>query len=69
MFHVAGTRAMNPITTFLAAAFALLGLGLGWSVSPFLGVPLLILALLIAMSLKMANTWQKFVVLRAGKLQ
>jgi len=32
-------------------------------------VPLLILALLIAMSLKMANTWQKFVVLRAGKLQ
>lgn len=60
---------MNPITTFLSAALALLGLGLGWSVSPFLGAPLLILALLIAMSLKMANTWQKFVVLRAGKLQ
>jgi regulator of protease activity HflC (stomatin/prohibitin superfamily) len=36
---------------------------------PALAVPVLILAAVIALSLKMANTWQKFVVLRAGKLQ
>ena len=28
----------------------------------------MIVALIIALSLKMANTWQKFVILRAGKL-
>ena len=60
---------MNPITLFLvaivgASGVALLDLGL-----PLLGVPVLVLAAVIALSLKMANTWQRFVVLRAGKLQ
>jgi len=32
------------------------------------GVVLLVVAIVIASALKMANTWQKFVILRAGKL-
>ncbi|MET2825785.1 SPFH domain-containing protein [Mesorhizobium shangrilense] len=60
---------MNPITLFLTTVFALLGIGLGAATSPWLGARFIIIALLIAAALKMANTWQKFVVLRAGNLQ
>ncbi|QKC82821.1 slipin family protein [Mesorhizobium sp. NZP2077] len=60
---------MNPITLFLTTVFALAGIGLGATTNPWLGAPFIIIALLIAASLKMANTWQKFVVLRAGNLQ
>src|SRR6201982_3373412 len=60
---------MNPITLFLVIACALVGLALGKTVHLFLAPPLLVAAVIIALSLKMANTWQKFVVLRAGKLQ
>jgi regulator of protease activity HflC (stomatin/prohibitin superfamily) len=60
---------MNPITSFLVMALALAGVGLGWSIGPIVGVPLVVVALLIGLSLKMANTWQKYVILRAGKLQ
>src|SRR5580692_3734879 len=58
---------MNPITLFLVIACALVGLALGKTVDFFLAPPFLVAALIIALSLKMANTWQKFVVLRAGK--
>lgn len=60
---------MNPITLFIT--IALLGIG-GWvgeTVSPAYGVPIVVLAFIVAAALKMANAWQKFVVLRAGKLQ
>jgi regulator of protease activity HflC (stomatin/prohibitin superfamily) len=60
---------MNPITLFLTAICAAAGIWLGLTATPLIGVPLVILALIIAASLKMANTWQKFVVLRAGNLQ
>src|SRR6202043_1174800 len=60
---------MNPITLFLVIACALVGLALGKTVDFFLAPPFLAAAVIIALSLKMANTWQKFVVLRAGKLQ
>src|SRR6201996_3496874 len=60
---------MNPITFFLVIACALVGLALGKTVDLFLAPPFLVAAVIIALSLKMANTWQKFVVLRAGKLQ
>src|ERR1700761_3769619 len=60
---------MNPITLFLVIACALVGLALGKTVALFLAPPFLVAAVIIALSLKMANTWQKFVVLRAGKLQ
>src|SRR5438132_3092806 len=60
---------MNPITLFLVIACALVGLALGKTVDIFLAPPFLVAAVIIALSLKMANAWQKFVVLRAGKLQ
>lgn len=60
---------MNPITLFLATVFAAIGVGLGYTVGPFAGAPFIIVGLIVATSLKMANTWEKFVVLRAGNLQ
>ena len=60
---------MNPITLFLVAAFALIGALTMEAMGPFVGAPFIVLAVLTAASLKMANVWQRFVVLRAGKLQ
>jgi regulator of protease activity HflC (stomatin/prohibitin superfamily) len=60
---------MNPITLFLSAAFALAGLAVGEWVDPYLAPPLFAIAVLIALSVKVANAWQKFVILRVGKLQ
>ena len=60
---------MNSITVFLVIACALIGLALGKTVDILLAPPFLAAAVIIALSLKMANAWQKFVVLRAGKLQ
>ena len=60
---------MNPITLFAAVALAAIGALLVEFVSVPLGAVVLLAALLVMMSLKMANTWQRFVVLRAGKLQ
>jgi regulator of protease activity HflC (stomatin/prohibitin superfamily) len=60
---------MNPITIFLVlvllAAGGALGQTVNYAVTPFF----VIAAAIVGASLKMANTWQKFVVLRAGKLQ
>ena len=60
---------MNPITLFLSVVLALAGVALGEFVDPILGAPFVVAAILIFLSLKMANAWQKFVILRAGKLQ
>jgi regulator of protease activity HflC (stomatin/prohibitin superfamily) len=60
---------MNPITLFLAVACVILGVGLGSLIHPYLAAPFLVAAIIIALSLKMANVWEKFVILRAGKLQ
>lgn len=60
---------MNPITLFLSVVLALAGLALVEFVSPTVGAPFLVAAVLVFVSLKMANAWQKFVILRAGKLQ
>ena len=61
---------MNPIASFLffisvAAAAAAIGL---WN-QIGLGVAALAIGTLIGLSLKMANVWEKFVILRLGKLQ
>jgi regulator of protease activity HflC (stomatin/prohibitin superfamily) len=60
---------MNPVTSFLV--FITLGVGavLAYWINPFLGLPFIALAVILGLSLKMANTWQKFVILRMGKLQ
>ena len=60
---------MNPITSFLVFVLAIGGLWVGYRGNLYLGVPLLVLAVLVSASLKMANVWQKFVILRMGKLQ
>ena len=60
---------MNPITAFMVIVCLLIA-----AATFFLGhfyIPYLFLAaaVLIGVSLKMANVWQKFVILRMGKLQ
>jgi regulator of protease activity HflC (stomatin/prohibitin superfamily) len=60
---------MNPITLFAALALALMGGALIEFVNRPLGVAMIVAAVLVALSLKVANTWQKFVILRAGNLQ
>jgi regulator of protease activity HflC (stomatin/prohibitin superfamily) len=60
---------MNPITLFLAAVCVLLAFAVGRWIDPYLALLFLVAAAFIALSVKMANAWQKFVILRAGKLQ
>lgn len=60
---------MNPITSFLVFVLILAGLALGRWVSLYPAFVLLGAAAIVALSLKMANAWQKFVILRMGKLQ
>jgi regulator of protease activity HflC (stomatin/prohibitin superfamily) len=60
---------MNPITAFLVLALLAAAVGVGYMVNPYLGAAFFVAAVVIGMSLKMANVWQKFVILRMGKLQ
>jgi regulator of protease activity HflC (stomatin/prohibitin superfamily) len=60
---------MNPITAFLVAACLVAGLLVGYRVNPYLAFVFFGAAVIVALSLKMANVWQKFVILRMGKLQ
>jgi len=52
----------------LAIALALAGVALAQFFNLYLGAALLAAAIVLALSLKMANTWEKFVILRAGNL-
>ena len=60
---------MNPITVFLTVACLAVGAGLGVTGHLYPGVAIVIVAIVIASALKIANTWQKFVILRAGQLR
>ena len=60
---------MNPITLFLAVVLLLAGLATGEFVSLWLGPLFFIAAVLVFLSVRVANVWEKFVVLRVGKLQ
>ena len=60
---------MNPISMFLVFACIAAGLAVGYLVNPLPGLVFFAAAALIAASLKMANVWEKFVILRMGKLQ
>ena len=60
---------MNPITAFLVFAFVVTAAGTGYFVNWYVGAAFLVVAVLVGASLKMANVWQKFVILRMGKLQ
>jgi regulator of protease activity HflC (stomatin/prohibitin superfamily) len=60
---------MNPITVVLSAVFLLAGVAAGGLLNVYLGVPFFIIAIIVAMSVRVANVWEKFVILRVGKLQ
>jgi regulator of protease activity HflC (stomatin/prohibitin superfamily) len=59
---------MNPIALFVVVVTAAIGALLAAIGSLGPGIASWAVAAVIPQSLKMANTWQKFVVLRAGKL-
>jgi len=60
---------MSPITAFLTVVCVAIGV-LCWITMHFVaGGAFFVLAGLVATSLKMANNWERFVVLRAGRLQ
>ena len=58
---------MNPITLFITVMLLAAGAGVAVATSPVNGAPFVVVALLVLTSLKMANTWQKFVILRGDK--
>jgi regulator of protease activity HflC (stomatin/prohibitin superfamily) len=60
---------MNPVTSFLVFACMAAGVAAGYFGHLYVGVGCFAVAAVIALSLKMANVWQKFVILRMGKLQ
>ncbi len=59
---------MNPITPLVTIVFAVIGALLFAAGLPLPGIGFGILAVLTLFSLKMANNWERFVILRAGKL-
>lgn len=59
---------INPISLFLAVICLIIGFGLIWVNLLALGIVFFVLAAIIVSSLKMANAWEKFVILRAGSL-
>ena len=59
---------MNPITLLLVVVFAGIGALAFLAHFPLVAVAFGVLAVLTALSLKMANNWERFVILRAGKL-
>ena len=59
---------MNPISLFIVVILLLAGVAAG-AEAPILAAPFVVAAFIVALSLQMANAWQKFVVLRAGKLE
>ncbi|MGO9948851.1 MAG: slipin family protein [Steroidobacteraceae bacterium] len=60
---------MNSITAFLVFVCIAASLAAGRWLNPYAAAALFSAAVLIALSLKMANVWEKFVILRMGKLQ
>jgi regulator of protease activity HflC (stomatin/prohibitin superfamily) len=59
---------MNPITLFLTVVCVLIGVVFGRRGEVLPAAPFLVAAIIVLFSLKMANAWQKFVILRAGNL-
>jgi len=58
---------MSPVTVFLVLAFIAAAFAAGYFANLFLALALLAAEILIASSLKMANVWQEFAILRVGK--
>ncbi len=60
---------MNPVTAFLVFVLLLGAAAVGFFGNLYLACALFLVAVLTGMALKIANVWQKFVILRLGKLQ
>ncbi len=60
---------MNPITLLLSTIFMLAAIAAAGLINIYVAIPLFVVAVLISLSVKVANVWQKFVILRVGKLQ
>jgi regulator of protease activity HflC (stomatin/prohibitin superfamily) len=60
---------VNPITAFIALGCVAIGAILFTTGYLVPGAIFVLFAIVIASALKMANAWQKFVILRAGKLR
>jgi regulator of protease activity HflC (stomatin/prohibitin superfamily) len=60
---------VNPVTAFVVFALGIAGLGVTAWANPYVASPFFAAAVIVALSLKMANAWEKFVILRMGKLQ
>jgi regulator of protease activity HflC (stomatin/prohibitin superfamily) len=61
---------MNPITAFFVFISFLAAAATTYlAKSPVIGSGFVVIGIIIAQSLKMANAWEKFVILRMGKLQ
>src|ERR1017187_10327825 len=60
---------MNPITLLVTVVLGAIGALLFLAHFEMPGIGFGILAVLTAFSLKMANNWERFVILRAGKLK
>ena len=59
---------MNPITSLVTIVLAVIGALLFVSGLKIAGIAVGIVAVYVLFSLKMANNWERFVILRAGKL-
>ena len=64
-----GSATMNTVSSFVALLFMLCAAAVGYFVNPYFGGVFALIAVCVALSLKMANVWEKFVILRLGKLQ
>ncbi|MGB6449746.1 MAG: slipin family protein [Steroidobacteraceae bacterium] len=60
---------MNPISSFLIVICVAAAIAAGYWVHPYVAAVFIAAAVIIGLSLKMGNVWQKFVILRLGKLQ
>jgi len=60
---------MNSITVFVTLVLIVVGAVLFLAQLPVPGLLFIVAAIIVAASLKMANAWERFVILRAGKLQ
>jgi len=60
---------MNPITVFITIVLVLLGMAAGLAGSTSLAFAFFVFAVIVAASLKMANNWERFVILRAGRFR
>ena len=58
---------MNPITVFIVVALIVLGAVLEPIAGPAATLASLVVAAIVALSLKMARAWERFVILRAGR--